>query len=234
MLKFIEKTNAKRFLINQYGDIKDPSKKKGELLKVDPTVLLEIFNENIVANYSEWSNYILEIDTLCEKQKDKIISKSQFGLEPRIMTEIVKFIPDKSNIFISNSMPIRDFDYFISKKKCGHKIFTNRGASGIDGIISTASGIASQSRNITYLLIGDLAFYHNISALSTLKELKISLKIILINNNGGGIFTSLPVVKEKNFDKYFMTSQNLNFNKIVKALAEIIIIQNHGIVLVIT
>ncbi len=217
MLKFIEETNAKRFLINQYGDIKDPSKRKGEFLKVDPIVLLEKLNEDIIANYSEWSKYILTIEALCEKQKDKIISKSQFGLEPRIVKETLKFVPDKSNIFISNSMPIRDFDYFASKKKSVFKIFSNRGASGIDGIISTASGIASQSKNKTYLILGDLAFYHNISALSTLKELNIPLKIILINNNGGGIFISLPVVDEKNFDKYFMTPQYLNFSKIVKA-----------------
>ena len=217
MLNFFESTNSKRFQINQFGDIKDPSKKKGELVKTDPHLLLEKLNKDIAAHFSDWSNYFLGIDTLCEIQKDKIVSKSHFGLEPRIITEILQFIPEKSNIFISNSMPIRDFDYFASKNKNGFKIFTNRGASGIDGIISSASGIASQSNNLTFLIIGDLAFYHNISALSTLKELKISLKIILINNNGGGIFNSLPVVTEKNFDKYFMTSQNLKFNKIVKA-----------------
>ncbi len=103
--------------------------------------------------------------------------------------------------------------------KKGFKIFTNRGASGIDGIISTASGIASSNKMQTYLLVGDLAFFHNISALTTLGELKIPLKIILINNNGGGIFSMLPVADgSKEFDKYFTTPQNLEFAKIIKAL----------------
>lgn len=217
MLKFFEETKAKRILINQYGDIKDPSFNKGELIKVDPNTLLERLKEDLSIDYYDWSNYILELEKLCENYKNKIISKSKFGLEPRIINETLNFIPDKSNIIISNSMPIRDFDSFASKKMSGFRIFTNRGASGIDGIISTASGVGSQSKNNTFLIIGDLAFFHNISALSTLKELKIPLKIILINNNGGGIFNSLPVVNEKNFEKYFITSQNLNFSNLVKA-----------------
>jgi 2-succinyl-5-enolpyruvyl-6-hydroxy-3-cyclohexene-1-carboxylate synthase len=217
MLKFFEETNIKRILINQYGDIKDPSLNKGKLIKVNPNRLLEKLKEDLSNDYSDWSNYIIELENLCENLKNKIICQSRFGLEPRIINETLNFIPDKSNIIISNSMPIRDFDSFASKKKSGFKIFTNRGASGIDGIISTASGIGSQSKNSTYLIIGDLAFFHNISALSTLKGLKIPLKIILINNNGGGIFNSLPVVNEKNFDEYFITSQNLVFSKLVKA-----------------
>jgi 2-succinyl-5-enolpyruvyl-6-hydroxy-3-cyclohexene-1-carboxylate synthase len=217
MLNFFEEIKIKRILINQYGDIKDPSLNKGELIKVDPKTILEKLEDNLNIDCSDWSNYIIELENLCENHKNKIISKSRFGLEPRIINESLNFIPDKSNIIISNSMPIRDFDSFASKKKSGFQIFTNRGASGIDGIISTASGIGSQSKNNTYLIIGDLAFYHNISALSTLKELKIPLKIILINNNGGGIFNSLPVVNEKNFERYFITSQNLVFSKIVKA-----------------
>ncbi|MCB9249590.1 MAG: hypothetical protein H6613_14115 [Ignavibacteriales bacterium] len=115
-------------------------------------------------------------------------------------------------------MPIRDFDLFASKENKNIQIFTNRGASGIDGIVSTASGIAAQSKEKTFLVIGDLAFYHNLTALSTLYEFKIHLTIILVNNNGGGIFKMLPVAKTKNhFERYFNTPLNLDFEKIVKS-----------------
>ena len=117
-------------------------------------------------------------------------------------------------------MPIRDFDLFASKKNLNIKIFTNRGASGIDGIISTASGIASQSKKLTFLVIGDLAFYHNLTALITLAKLNIPLVIVLINNNGGGIFSMLPIANTKNhFEEYFNTPSNLDFSKIVKSFS---------------
>lgn len=220
VLKYFEETSAKRILINQFGDIKDPSKTKGELFKLDPLALILELNKNKIFNneFINWCNSILEQDSFCEVNK-KIVSVSNFGNESKIVLELLSMIPDNSNLFISNSLPIRDFDYFAPKMKKGLKIFTNRGASGIDGIISTASGIAAESKDHTYLLIGDLSFYHNISALSTLHELKIPLKIILINNNGGGIFNMLPVSDgSENFNKYFTTSQNLDFGKIVKSL----------------
>jgi 2-succinyl-5-enolpyruvyl-6-hydroxy-3-cyclohexene-1-carboxylate synthase len=220
MLKYIEKTKAKRLLINKYGDIKDPSSKKGKLIEMDPIDLLNNLNKlkESSAEKKTWSNYIIDTDNKCELQKAMTIGKSKFGCEPRIVNEILNIVPDNSNFFISNSLPIRDFDLFASKRKKSLSIFCNRGASGIDGIISTASGIASESKSPTFLIVGDLAFYHNISALSTLDELNIPLKIILINNNGGGIFKMLPVAEDNyHFEKYFKTPHSIDFSQVVKA-----------------
>jgi 2-succinyl-5-enolpyruvyl-6-hydroxy-3-cyclohexene-1-carboxylate synthase len=220
MLKYLEKTKAQRILINKYGDIKDPYRKKGKLIGMDPNDLLnklsDLFESSSEKNI--WSNYIIDTDNKCELQKGITIGKSKFGYEPRIVNEILNIVPSNSNLFISNSLPIRDFDLFASKRKKNFSIFCNRGASGIDGIISTASGIASESKLPTFLIIGDLAFYHNISALSTLDELDIPLKIILINNNGGGIFKMLPVAEDNyHFEKYFKTPHSTDFSKVVKA-----------------
>lgn len=219
VLNYFENTNAKRILVNKYGDLKDPAKIKGELIKCEPSVILDelikyTFNPS---KLNKWNDYIIETETICENKKS-LIHSSPYGNESRIVNEVLSVIPENSNLFISNSLPIRDFDYFASKRKTNFKVFTNRGASGIDGIISTASGIASQIKNATFLIIGDLAFYHNVNALATLREMNIPLKIILVNNNGGGIFKMLPVAdSSKNFSKYFTTSHNLNFGKIVKA-----------------
>lgn len=220
MLSFMNNTNAAKFLINEHGDIKDPSRKKGRVVNISDTDFIKLCNKNINQNNhrKNWLNEIRSVDRLCGKIKDKVINKSAFGSEPRLISEIITAIPKESNLIISNSSPIREFDYFASANSKKIKVFTNRGASGIDGIISTASGIASQSKQNTYLVIGDLAFYHNISALSSLNEFNISLNIILINNNGGGIFNMLPVSKNnKYFEKYWRTPQYLDFSKIVKS-----------------
>lgn len=219
MLKYFDETKAKKYLVNEFGDVKDPSKRKGELLKIPPIKFLEEISNSVeIKKKDTWSKNITDLDIECEKLKNKMIDNSDFGLESRITKEILDLIPPKSNLFVSNSLPIRDFDLFASKSKKGLKIFTNRGASGIDGIISTASGIASESKKKNFLVIGDLAFYHNISALATLDDLKIQLTIILVNNNGGGIFKMLPIAeKSEKFDKYFNTPHNVDFKKVVKA-----------------
>ncbi|MDX1701850.1 MAG: 2-succinyl-5-enolpyruvyl-6-hydroxy-3-cyclohexene-1-carboxylic-acid synthase, partial [Melioribacteraceae bacterium] len=206
MLKYMEKTRAKRFLINEFGDRKDPSKKKGYLLKSDPSEVIDLLLQSkIDRNWKWWSEEVIQKERESEAIKS-IIKKAKFGNESRIIMELLNRIPENSNIFLSNSLPIRDFDYFASVTERNLKVFVNRGASGIDGIISTASGIAANSKMQTYLVIGDLAFYHNVSALSTLNEYNIPLKIILINNSGGNIFRMLPVSNEKKyFKEYFIT-----------------------------
>ncbi|MFZ1291775.1 MAG: 2-succinyl-5-enolpyruvyl-6-hydroxy-3-cyclohexene-1-carboxylic-acid synthase [Melioribacteraceae bacterium] len=220
VLQYLEKTKAQKVIINKFGDLKDPSQNKPLIISINPLEFLQFANSQNLnsANKIGWKTKIINIDKQTEIIKNKILQKPKINLEPFWANELLKIIPNNSNLFISNSLPIRDFDFFASKKKNNLKIFTNRGASGIDGIISTASGIASQSNEKTFLVLGDLAFYHNISALSTLTDLKIPLIIILVNNNGGGIFSMLSVANTKNnFEEYFNTPLNLNFSKIVKS-----------------
>lgn len=219
MLNFMNKTNARKFLVNKYGDLKDPSRIKGEILTIGVEEFLDICKVKLKNGKirTNWVDDLNKIDSNCEIIKNRIINNSFFGSEPRLVTEILKFIPENSNLFLSNSMVVRDFDYFASSNK-NINIFANRGASGIDGLISTASGIAAHSQKQTYLVIGDLAFYHNLSAISTLNEYSIPLIIILVNNNGGGIFNMLPVAKNNiHFKKYWRTPQKINFAKIVSA-----------------
>jgi 2-succinyl-5-enolpyruvyl-6-hydroxy-3-cyclohexene-1-carboxylate synthase len=118
---------------------------------------------------------------------------------------------------VSNSMPVRDLDYFAPKKNKSIIVYNNRGASGIDGITSTALGIALHSNKPTILITGDLAFYYDLNGLLTSMKYKIPLVVVLINNNGGGIFETLPIAKSRKiFTEYFLTPHNINFSSIVK------------------
>jgi len=218
-LKFLGNTKAQKILVNEFGDKRDPSRKSGKVIKQNPSLFLKEISKHISNQKQnlDWLNKIVKLEEVSEKLKNKVINRTKFGLEPRITNELLSVVPNNSNLFISNSTPIRDFDFFASRNNKGLKIFTNRGASGIDGIISTASGIAAQSKQKTFLLIGDLAFYHNLTALSNLVEYGIPLIIILVNNNGGGIFNMLPVAEEKTyFKKVFTTPLNLDYSKFVK------------------
>ena len=131
---------------------------------------------------------------------------------------ISKEIPDKSCLFLSNSMPIRDLELYGESSSKEILIGSNRGASGIDGIISSAIGFANGFEEICTLLIGDIAFIHDLNSLASVKSLKKAIIIVVINNNGGGIFHFLPIVKIKDiFEDYFAAPHNFNFEGAAKS-----------------
>ena len=116
------------------------------------------------------------------------------------------------NFFVGNSMPIRDVDTFTVNSEKNIHVFSNRGASGIDGIISTAMGVAINSKQNNLLLVGDLSFLHDIGSLLFSSRYNVNLTIVVINNNGGGIFSFLPLKKDSpEFDEFWTTQHKLDF-----------------------
>ncbi|WLR41200.1 2-succinyl-5-enolpyruvyl-6-hydroxy-3-cyclohexene-1-carboxylic-acid synthase [Bacillus carboniphilus] len=132
--------------------------------------------------------------------------------EGHLYTQLPQILPNESSLFISNSMPIRDVDTFLSKCDKEFTCYANRGANGIDGIISSGLGISKVHKHV-YLIIGDLSFYHDMNGLLAAKLYNLSITIILVNNNGGGIFSFLPQSKEKeHFETLFGTATDLDFS----------------------
>ena len=127
---------------------------------------------------------------------------------------IHKEIPEQSILFAGNSMPIRDLDTFWISSEKSIFIAANRGANGIDGIISTAIGMAAGGKRVT-LIIGDISFLHGMNGLLLAKRYKLPITIVVVNNNGGGIFSFLPQAKDKetHFDLLFGTPQEVEFEK---------------------
>jgi 2-succinyl-5-enolpyruvyl-6-hydroxy-3-cyclohexene-1-carboxylate synthase len=124
-------------------------------------------------------------------------------------------MPHDQGIFMSNSMPIRLMDMFSAPMGRQAAIGSNRGASGIDGIIATACGFAHAFKEKTTLLIGDLAFLHDLNSLTLVKYLEKPIIIVVINNDGGGIFSFLPIAQspaaEPVFEPFFGTPHGLKF-----------------------
>lgn len=135
--------------------------------------------------------------------------------EGRLFQLLPEILPEGSTLFVGNSMPIRDLDTFFHKNDKGIKIMANRGANGIDGTISTALGAATILEPV-YLVVGDLTFFHDLNGLIAAKLYDLNIKIIVINNNGGGIFSFLPQASHpKNFEKLFGTPLDLEFEQAV-------------------
>jgi 2-succinyl-5-enolpyruvyl-6-hydroxy-3-cyclohexene-1-carboxylate synthase len=124
-------------------------------------------------------------------------------------------LPRGTPLFVANSMPVRDLDFFWAANNRGHEVHCNRGANGIDGTLSTALGLAHGSDRPAVLLTGDLALLHDTNGFLSIPKFRGSLTIVLINNQGGGIFEHLPVTNfDPPFEEFFATPQAAHFRRL--------------------
>ncbi|MEN4440407.1 2-succinyl-5-enolpyruvyl-6-hydroxy-3-cyclohexene-1-carboxylic-acid synthase [Staphylococcus hominis] len=146
-----------------------------------------------------------------EAQSRKAITQhmSQAIDESAFVSTLIQKLTKDDALFVSNSMPIRDVDNLLFDSEV--EVYANRGANGIDGVISTALGMAVHKK--VTLLIGDLAFYHDMNGLLMAKLNDIHINVVILNNDGGGIFSYLPqkTAAEQYFERLFGTPTGLNF-----------------------
>lgn len=220
---FLNEQNVFKIHVNRGGKWIDPSNYLRSVVQSDPETFCSMMNEELRKNIPVNSrrNWLLDFENAeasAASIRKEMIDCTETLFEGKILKTVFNEIPEGSDVMISNSMPIRDLDYFLPVTEKNIRIHTNRGASGIDGINSTALGIAASSKSPVYLITGDLAFYHDLNGLIAAKKYDISLTIVLINNNGGGIFELLPISEYRNvFQQYFLTPHNLRFAPFVEA-----------------
>lgn len=155
----------------------------------------------------------------CNTIAKKVLAEKNADLlsEGHVVQHIAKTIPNNSTFFVGNSMAIRDVDTFWFNTNKQIRILANRGANGIDGVTSSALGVAASTERVT-LLLGDLSFFHDQNGLLLTKHYPLNITIILVNNNGGGIFSFLPQAKQQvqDFEELFGTPMDLDFSHVVK------------------
>ena len=132
--------------------------------------------------------------------------------EGSVFAELTQLLPDGATLFASSSMPVRDMDTFFGSSEHRIRFLANRGANGIDGVVSSALGAGAGSEGPLVLVIGDIAFYHDMNGLLAAKLHKLNATIVLINNDGGGIFSFLPqAAYPEHFEQLYGTPHGLDF-----------------------
>ncbi len=134
--------------------------------------------------------------------------------EPGIARMVSRHIAPGGCLFLGNSMPVRDMDMYGDPDGGSIRVGANRGASGIDGTVASAAGFAHGARTAGTVLMGDLAFLHDLNSLALIGKITPPLVVIVVNNHGGGIFSFLPVARcTEIFEPYFGTPHALTFEK---------------------
>ena len=134
--------------------------------------------------------------------------------EPAIARTLTRKLPDEWGLFLGNSMPIRDVDMYATGSDASLAVFANRGASGIDGNLATAVGCAFGRRGPVAVLLGDLATLHDLNSMALIANSEFPLVVTVINNDGGGIFSLLPIANhEKLFEPFFATPHGFEFKE---------------------
>jgi 2-succinyl-5-enolpyruvyl-6-hydroxy-3-cyclohexene-1-carboxylate synthase len=201
---------TERVRVSDTPDWQDDTFRITHVMLADPNALVGWVAE---ASYDrqpdeDW----LKAWTGVETAAGQIAARHLPKLEARVIVATLDTLPEGGNLVVGNSLPVRHLDQFGNPIAKHLHVYANRGASGIDGNISTAVGIALASGRPTALVCGDLTFLHDLGGLLALKRLNIPLIILVINNDGGGIFQRLPVRGfDPPFTEFFQTPHGLTF-----------------------
>ncbi|HCK95927.1 MAG TPA: 2-succinyl-5-enolpyruvyl-6-hydroxy-3-cyclohexene-1-carboxylic-acid synthase [Veillonella dispar] len=205
-------TDVEYIEINPTMDSMNPTGKTTIHMQASIDVFTHLYGKN--NNSDKYLKLWQRLEQEGKKQLSTAIDEPHC-FEGRTIRELQKQIPEDGQIFVANSMTIRDFDYFWFSGESKAVLYGNRGVNGIDGTISTALGLAANGRP-TYLVTGDLSLFHDLNGLAIAKTHNLNLTIILHNNDGGGIFEYLPQKGTKHFDYLFSTSQGLDYSGAAK------------------
>lgn len=221
LLLFIQNNpHCQQIIVDEGTGWRDPTLSADYMVYVKPSTFCEKMGDIIqLQNKQEneaWLRVWQEVNSLTKNVILRSIKRSTLN-EGQLMLEAVSMLPDNALLFVGNSMPIRDLDTFLFTSEKQLVTMGNRGANGIDGIVSTALGASTHFKS-SVLVIGDLSFFHDLNGLLAAKLYNLNLTIVVVNNDGGGIFSFLPQAESKlpYFEQLFGTPIGLDFHHAVE------------------
>ncbi|WP_087972737.1 2-succinyl-5-enolpyruvyl-6-hydroxy-3-cyclohexene-1-carboxylic-acid synthase [Oceanobacillus rekensis] len=210
-----EHKDQEQYLVENYTGYREPTGNVTEFIFADPVMLCEdlVAESAAIDVDTGWLNIWQEMNSISKKH---LLSGVETAItEGEVVRGLCDVIPEDSTLYVGNSMAIRDVDSFLLTTHKHMSILANRGANGIDGMVSSGVGAATAGKPVT-LLLGDLSFFHDMNGLLAAKHYKLNITILLVNNNGGGIFSFLSQSSDKrHFEALFGTPMDIEFEKAI-------------------
>ncbi len=233
---WLDAVGCRQIVFDPDRALSDPGRRTSTFLQADPAATLEAVAVRLTAdersvgaqfiapapapsgatrNADTWASAWIEAD----RTAAAALASHQASLgelfEGAVAAELGEALFDGATLFVAPSMPIRDIEAFLPSDGRDARFLANRGANGIDGVVSSALGAAAAGDRSVYLLIGDVALLHDIGGLFAAKRHRLPIVIVVVNNNGGGIFSFLPqAAYPEHFEEFFTTPHDIDLGQV--------------------
>ena len=210
--------SARQLLVAPADDLYDPALVATDRVQVNPLTFCDVMLSQVRElrprdnGPLDWQRQWERVNGQARAVLKECLATSSVLSEPKVFGEVDLVLPSNATLFAGNSMPVRDLDSFCSADSRPGRFLANRGASGIDGVVSTALGVSSVSESPCLLVIGDLSLYHDMNGLLAARQHGLRATIVVLHNDGGGIFSFLPQAEAvASFEELFGTPHDLDF-----------------------
>ncbi len=203
-----------RHVLVQDGSWQDPAFLAADVVRADAATFARDLAAALPHAPSDaWARRWTDTSSVARRVAHRQATSGDELFEGRVFAELASLLPERATLFAGNSMPVRDMDTFYPSTAQHVRFMANRGVNGIDGVVSTALGAAAALPDDPLtLVIGDISFYHDMNGLLAARQHKLNATIIVVNNDGGGIFSFLPQSAYPDyFETYFGTPHGMTF-----------------------
>jgi 2-succinyl-5-enolpyruvyl-6-hydroxy-3-cyclohexene-1-carboxylate synthase len=209
---------AVQVVVHDGGAWPDPDHVAHWVVAADPVRFCQRLRERVPPRApTPWWQTWRALGQAARKALEAFLKTVEEPFEGRVPWELEGLLPDPCVLYVGNSMPVRDLDTFLPPSPKQLRVLANRGASGIDGVVSSALGAAAVSPDPVVLVVGDLSLYHDLNGLLSARRFGLSLLVVLLHNDGGGIFSFLPQAAHgEAFEELFGTPHGVDFQPAVE------------------
>jgi 2-succinyl-5-enolpyruvyl-6-hydroxy-3-cyclohexene-1-carboxylate synthase len=204
--------DCRQIVVDQHGGWNEPTSRADAMLRAEPASLCRSLAASIEpSGETEWVDRWRAAASAADQAMESFLGSLDELFEPRIHRELASLLPAGSTVYVASSMPVRDLETFLPAVQKPLRFLANRGANGIDGIVSSGLGAAASAPGRTFVLTGDLGLYHDMNGLLATKRCAVEATIVVFNNGGGGIFDFLPIAGfEHGYEELFGTPTGLD------------------------
>jgi 2-succinyl-5-enolpyruvyl-6-hydroxy-3-cyclohexene-1-carboxylate synthase len=217
--RWMESASVEQLLVDD-GSWRDPLGSVSTAYRSDPATTLIDLAGRVDPAPEGWLAAWRDADAVASEAVSSALGSESFPTEPGAVRAVWESAPVGSTVYVASSMPIRDLDAYAGDPRGDINVLANRGANGIDGLLSASAGAAIAAGHRVTAIAGDLSVLHDATALAAIARYEIPVTVVVLNNDGGGIFHFLPQageVDDERFEQVFGTPHGLSLARVSEA-----------------